>query len=85
MCVLEGGNSSGRAAPANCFQAGVIEPAPPGLGHCYEPALSAGPAGSPRSALRYLVGAEAPCSSWQDCTQRAICSITHHALQSETE
>lgn len=43
------------------------------------------PSGSPRSALRYLVDAEAPCSSWQDCTQRAICSITHHALQSETE
>jgi hypothetical protein len=37
------------------------------------------------SALLYLVGAVAPCSSWQVCTQRAICSMTHHALQSETE
>ena len=42
------------------------------------------PAPTP-SALLYLVGAAAPCSSWQDCTQRAICSMTHHALQSETE
>lgn len=83
--MLEGGGSLGPSGPADCFSGRSNRAGGAGLVIAMSQLLSAGPEGSPRSALRYLLGAEAPCSSWQDCTQRAICSITHHALQSETE